>query len=168
MAQAAGITRPTLIYHFHSKEGLRDAVLQRVLQHWNQELPRMLAAAQKGPRLDALLSSLFAFFRSEPELARLLLREAMDRPEILKKQLREQLQPWTGLLSDAIRMGQQGGWLQAAVDPDAFVVLLVSSSIGMVALGEAASSLLPGEPGLDAQQAELARIARSSLLLESS
>jgi len=166
VAEAAGITRPTLIYHFHSKEGLRDAVLERVLQHWSEELPRMLAAARQGPRLDALLGALTGFFSTQPALARLVLREALDRPERLRERLRVHLQPWTGLLVDAIRMGQQGGWLKAVVDPESFVVLVVANTVGMVAVGEAASALVPGEPSLEAQEVELGRIARSALLGE--
>jgi hypothetical protein len=89
-----------------------------------------------------------------------------SRPERLKERLRVHLQPWTGLLVDAIRMGQQGGWLKAGVDPESFVVLVVANTVGMVAVGEAASALVPGEPTLAAQEVELGRIARSALLGE--
>lgn len=167
VADAAGVTKPTLVYHFHSKEGLRDAVLTGVLDHWQAEVPRLLAAAtatRKGPRLDALLDALFTFFRAEPALARLILREMLDRPDEMGARLRRQLQPWTALLAEALRMGQAGGTLRADADPEAFVVLVISAAIGVVAIGDHAGALVSPEPTVDAQSRELTRIARTALL----
>ncbi|MDP2305708.1 MAG: helix-turn-helix domain-containing protein [Pseudomonadota bacterium] len=165
VAEAAGVTKPTLVYHFGSKEGLRDAVLTGVLDHWQAELPRLLAAATKsGPRIDALLAALFAFFRSEPALARLVLREMLDRPDDMGARLRRQLQPWTALLAEAVRLGQGGGLLRAEADPEAFVVLVISAAIGVVAIGDHAGALVSPEPSVDAQVGELVRIARTALL----
>lgn len=163
IAAAAGITRPTLVYHFTSKEGLRDAVLGRIFAHWTAELPRLLAAKGKGPRVDALLANLVGFFRAEPALARLVLREALDRPDALRALLREHLHPWTGLLAEAVRVGQAGGWLSAEVHPEAFVALLVASAIGVVAVGESSAALLPDPPDGAALERELTRVARRAL-----
>lgn len=165
VAAAAGVTRPTLVYHFGSKDGLRDAVLTDVLGHWQAEVPRLMAAATKGgPRLEALLDALFAFFREEPALARLVLREMLDRPEDMSARLRTQLQPWTALLASALRMGQSTGFLRADADPEAYVVLVITSAIGIVAVGSHAAALTQPEPTVDAQVAELVRIARAALL----
>lgn len=165
VAAAAGVTKPTLVYHFTSKEGLRDAVLTGVLAHWQAELPRLLAAATgKGPRLDALLDALFGFFRAEPALARLVLREMLDRPDDMGGRLRRELQPWTMLLAQAVRMGQGGGLLRADADPEAFLVLVISAAIGVVAIGDHAGALVSPEPTVGAQTRELTRIARTALL----
>lgn len=165
IAERAGVTRPTLVYHFGSKEGLRDAVLTEVLAHWQAELPRLMAAATKGgPRLDALLGALFAFFREEPSLARLVLREMLDRPEEMGERLRTQLQPWTALLLEAMRMGRAAGLLRADADPEAYVVLVIATAIGVVAIGQHAGALVSPEPSVDAQARELVRIARTALL----
>jgi AcrR family transcriptional regulator len=165
IAEGAGVTRPTLVYHFGSKEGLRDAVLTEVLAHWQAELPRLMAAATKGgPRLDALLDALFAFFREEPSLARLVLREMLDRPEEMGERLRTQLQPWTALLLEAMRMGRAAGLLRADADPEAYVVLVIATAIGVVAIGQHAGALVSPEPSVDAQARELVRIARTALL----
>lgn len=165
IAQAAGITRPTLVYHFGSKDGLRVAVLESMVQHWRVELPRlMVAATSGGPRLDALLAALFEFFRSDPNLARLLIREMLDRPAEMGALLREHLQPWTRLLTEAIRAGQGSGALQPELDPESFTVLIISSAMAVVAVGEHAGALIAPEPSVDAQQAELLRVAKASLL----
>lgn len=165
VAAAAGVTRPTLVYHFGSKDGLRDAVLTSVIAHWQGELPRLMAAAARGgPRLDALLDALFAFFREEPALARLVLREMLDRPEEMKTRLRAGLQPWTGLLVQALRLGQSSQLLRADADPEAYVVLIITAAIGVVAIGEHVGALVSPEPDADAQARELVRIARTALL----
>lgn len=165
IADGVGISKPTLVYHYGSKERLYDAVLDALLDHWRDELPRLMTAASSGgPRLDALLSAFFDFFRRDPNRARLLLREALDRPDALRLRLREHLQPWTGLLTQALRVGQAQGVLREQADPEAFTVLVISAALGVVALGDHTAALVSPEPGLDAQQAELVRIARTALL----
>lgn len=165
VAKAAGITKPTLLYHFGSKEGLRTAVLDRLMAHWRDELPRLMLAAQgQGPRLDALLGVFFAFFGSRPELARLVVRESLDRPEALQELLREQMQPWTGLLTQAVRIGQERGTIRARVDAEAFTVLVISTALGVLSVAPAAAALVSPEPDQARLTAELLRITRVSLL----
>ncbi|RME21659.1 MAG: TetR/AcrR family transcriptional regulator [Deltaproteobacteria bacterium] len=165
IADAAGITKPTLVYHFGSKDRLRDAVIDALLDHWREELPQLMRAAQAGgTRLDALMAAFFAFFRRDPRRPRLLLRAALDRPDALRDRLRQHLQPWTGLLTQAIRAGQAQGLLRPATDPEAFTVLVISAALGVVALGEHTAALVSPEPSTQAQQDELIRVARSALI----
>ena len=94
IAQAAGITKPTLVYHFRSKDGLRREVVASLLGHWRDEVPRLMAAAASGgPRLASLLEALFAFFRDDPRRAKLLLREMLDDPDEMASLLAKHLQP---------------------------------------------------------------------------
>ena len=166
VADAVGVSKPTLCYHFGTKEGLRSAVLDQLLGRWQGELPRMMAAATRGgPRLDALLHALFSFFLEDPARAVLLLREALDRPADLRDRLHHQLQPWTRLLTEAVRSGQAQGAVRAEVDPEAFVQIVITSGIGALALGDRTNALLSPEPSLHAQLAELVRVARTALLV---
>jgi len=165
IADAVGITKPTLVYHFGSKDGLREAVLDAVMGHWRNEVPRLMAAAAAGgPRLDALLTAFFDFFRRDPGRSRLLLREILDRPQELALRLRRDLQPYTGLLTHAIEVGQGQGLLRSDVDPAAYTVLVISSALGVVAVGEHTAALVAPEPDVDALQHELLRVARTALL----
>ena len=166
IADGVGISKPTLVYHYGSKERLYDAVLDALLDHWRDELPRLMTAASSGgPRLDALLLAFFDFFRRDPDRARLLLREALDRPVELAARLRRDLQPYTGLLTQAITVGQAQGLLRPDVDPQAFTVLVISAALGVVATGTDTAALVSPEPPVDALQHELIRVARTSLLL---
>ncbi len=165
IAEAAGITRPTLVYHFGSKDGLRLSVLDAVMAHWRDELPRIMAAASgDGPTVDSLLGALFDFFRADPARARLLLREMLDRPEQMSELLREMVQPWTAMITQAVRMAQGTGVVRQALDPEAFVALVISSAVGVVAIGDHSAALMNPEPDADQLQHELIRMARTALL----
>jgi TetR/AcrR family transcriptional regulator len=164
VADAAGVTKPTLVYHFGSKDGLRDEVITLLLAHWRDELPRLMAAATSGgPRLDALLGALFQFFLDDRRRAMLLVREMLDHPESMRQLLRQHLQPWTRLLTEAIRLGQTHGQIRDEVDPEAYTQLFTTAAIGVLAIGDRSSALVTPEPSIDAQLHELVRIARSSL-----
>jgi TetR/AcrR family transcriptional regulator len=165
VAQAAGISKPTLVYHFGSKEGLRSAVLTELMEHWQAEVPRlMVAAASGGPRLDSLLNAFFEYFQSDRNRARVLVREMLDRPVEMRRLLALHLQPWTRLMTEAIRLGQGSGLLRPQADPESYTVLIICSALSLVAVGPDASALISPEPSLAAQRVELVRIARTALL----
>ncbi|MEQ1568710.1 MAG: helix-turn-helix domain-containing protein [Myxococcota bacterium] len=167
IAQAAGIKRPTLVYHFGSKPQLRDAVLGALMTHWRDELPRLLAAATTGSdRLRSGFMALVSFFRDDRHRARLLIREMLDRPEEMTALFKIHLHPLTALVTDYIRQGQAEGRIRAAVDPEAFVVHLVNAVISTTALTELPHLVAPA-PDEERELAELFRIVRTSLFNES-
>ena len=166
VADAVGVAKPTIVYHFGTKEGLVAAVLDTLVGHWRSELPRQLAAAATGgPRLDRLLRALFGFFLEDRNRARLALRAMIDAPAEMRALLSEALRPWTRLLGEAIRSGQAAGTVRGDVDPEAYALLVTTSAIGVIAAGELTSAMFDPEPSLDAQLAELVRVARVGLLL---
>ena len=166
IADAVGVTKPTVVYHFGTKDELRTAVFETLLAHWRDELPRlMMAAAAGGPRLDALLHALFRFFLDDRDRARLILREMIDAPDAMRSLLRQQLQPLMRLVSEAIRAGQQNGTLRREVDPEAWTLVTVTAAIGVLAAGDLTNAIVAPEPDLDAQLHELVRVARTSLLV---
>lgn len=167
VARAAGVTRPTLVYHFGSKALLRDDVLARMLSHWRDELPRLLAAATSGSdRFRAAFDALTWFFRSDPARAKLLIREMLDRPTEMAALFEAHLQPWTSLITDYIRRGQEEGRIRPSVDPEAFVLQLLNAVIATTAAGDGTRHVLAAPPDDDRQLAELFRMARTSLFNE--
>src|SRR5579884_299295 len=89
IADAVGVTKPAVLHHFPSKEHVRQAVLDGILAHWNDTLPRLLfAAAATDDRFDAVFDELHRFFAADPDRARLILREAFDRPAEQRKLLK--------------------------------------------------------------------------------
>ena len=110
IAGAVGITKPSLLYHFPTKAALRQAVLDRLLARWGEVLPNLLQAATTGGRrFRALIDEIVAFFVEDPDRARLLLREMLDRPDHMHAMLREHVAPWVTILADLHPHGPAGG-----------------------------------------------------------
>lgn len=172
VAQAVGIRKPSLLYHFPSKDDLRRAVLENLLAHWNEVLPRLLMAATSGPQqFDAIFHETIAFFSEDRDRARLLLREVLDRPEEMRKLIEDHVQPWATVICDYIRKGQAQGRVRLDVDPEAYLVHAINLVISSIATWDCIASLNPqaSEVGVDDEAAfarhrrELFRVAKSSL-----
>ncbi|MFO7562197.1 MAG: helix-turn-helix domain-containing protein [Enhygromyxa sp.] len=82
IAERAGIRRPSLLYHFESKELLYQAVVGRVFDLLGAELLRSIAlAGEFEARLDALVGAFASFLDARPTLAPIIVRELIDDPE---------------------------------------------------------------------------------------
>jgi AcrR family transcriptional regulator len=166
VADAVGIRKPSLLYHFRSKDILRRAVLDDVLAHWKSELPHLLAESRSGKdRFAGAVGALVTFFETDPTRARLIVREMLDQPELVEHLLREHVRPWTGLVVDYIRMGQSAGQVRPDVDAESYVVQIATMVIGTVATGNVARAMIPGErtDAFADQITELVRLARAGL-----
>ncbi len=173
IAEAVGIRKASLLYHFASKDQLRLAVLDHLLEQWNQGLPRLLvAAARTGtPRFSSVIRELIAFFATNADRARLLLRESLDRPEDMRRRLETYVAPWVGVVADYIREGQKSGDIYPEVDPEAYVIQVVHMVVsGMATAASLDHALLParhkGKSPDERHERELIRIARASLFRE--
>ena len=159
IADAVGIRKPSLLYHFPSKDDLRQRVLETVLAHWNEVMPQLLLAATSSHgQFDGVLGEMVAFFSADPDRARLLLREILDRPRETRVLMRKSVRPWVAATCDYIRKGQDRGRLWAEVDPEAYVAQVISLLIASIATFEAL-----GTTDRERNLQELARIAKSSL-----
>lgn len=166
IAERVGITKPSLLYHFPSKDQLREEVLGDVFEHWTTRLPNLLRAVTSGTgQFEALMDELVAFFREDTDRAHLLLREFMDRPEEMRKRVGASLRPLVVLVADTMRRGQAAGTLLGDVDPEAFVLHMIGSTIALVVAVPVIEVILAteGTTALDRQERELRRIAYTSL-----
>ncbi len=170
IAQAVGIRKPSLLYHFHSKDMLRRAVLETLLARWNDVLPKLLMAATSGSeQFDAVISKTLAFFIEDRDRARLILRELLDRPTELQPMIETHVRPWATLVSDYIRRGQDQGRLWIDVDPEVYVAHVTLLVLSSIATFEVIAALAPKSPAnsprvlLERHTHELLRIARTSL-----
>lgn len=170
VADAVGIRKPSLLYHVSSKDALRLKVLEGVLAHWNDVLPELLKAAATGSdQFDAVVTETVRFFAADPDRARLLVREALDRPEEMVGLIHSHVAPWVAVVCDYIRKGQEHGRIYPDVDPEAYVAQVINlvisgvatfHCIGVVAPASAADGRMP-ERHID----ELVRVAKTSLFL---
>lgn len=165
IADAVGVSKPAVLHHFPSKEDLRRAVLDAIVEHWQAVLPRLLLAASAShDRFDAVFGELHRFFASDPNRARLVARELFDRPGEVKKMLRGAVRPWLAAIAAYIKEGQAHGRHWEDVDPEAYVVHIMQ----LVVCASASASVCrvavdPDGDARDRYDRELARIARASL-----
>ena len=168
IAERVGVTKQTLLYHYPSKEALRRAVLDHVFAHFRERLPQMLQAVTSGHgRFEALTRELVHFFEADPDRARLLLRELLDKPDDMRRLLAENLRPWILLIAQYVRQGQDTALIHADVDPEAYVLQVIILVLANVAtrpvmhgvLGEGAGQ----QEAYDRQMRELFRLSRTAL-----
>lgn len=115
IAERAGIRRPSLLYHFPSKELLYRAVVQRVFDSLGAALLGSLARGETlEDRIDAVVQTFVEFLDRRPSLAPIIVREIItqpdpDRPEGAHGRtiLLEQVVPLLGMIEEVLR--REGG-----------------------------------------------------------
>ena len=134
IADQVGVAKQTLLYHYPSKDSLRQKVIASLLEHWRKRLPQMLQAVTSGHRrFDALTEELVRFFRDDPDRARLLVREMLDNPTGMAHLLTDSLRPWLLLVAQYIREGQESGMIYEDIDPEAYVMNTIVAVVAAVA-----------------------------------
>jgi AcrR family transcriptional regulator len=169
IATAVGVTKPAVLHHFPSKEHVRGAVLDAILAHWQEAIPRLLEAATAGGgRFDAVIGELMRFFAADPDRARVVLRETLDRPEAARALVAGPVRPWLHAVAGYIRAGQEAGLHPPDLDPEAYVVHVLALVIVATANAGVNTAALTADPGRERARydGELVRIARASLFTQ--
>jgi TetR/AcrR family transcriptional regulator len=172
IADAVGVAKPSLLYHFPSKEALHKSVLEHLLSRWNEIVPRLLRAVAREDRFDAILDATIEFFAADPDRARLLLRETLDRPVEMRGLLTTHVSPWLGVIAESINKAQADGSMRAGVDAAAYVLQTIHLVVGTFTTGITLQALLgnghkkrAGASFVDPRLLrELKRMARISLI----
>jgi TetR/AcrR family transcriptional regulator len=167
IADEVGVKKPSLLHHFPSKNELLRAVLDQLFEHWTVVLPRLLEAVTSGRArfFDAIIEELIGFFSDDPDRARLVVRELLDRPQHMQARMTQTLTPWVTLIADYIRRSQHAGHAAHGVDPEPYILHVVTLTVSAIAALPVVGQALDGtrEDIAKRQIRELARIARTSL-----
>jgi len=169
VADAVGVKKQSLLYHYAGKDALHRAVLEALLSRWNETLPLLLRAAAREDRFDAILDETIGFFVEDPSRARLLLREALDRPDTMRALVAEFVSPWLAVLSDSIKKAQGLGTIRPDVDPESYIVMVIHLVLGNVATAGTVSSIAEKTRGSrvpDRIVREIKRMARTALMAD--
>jgi AcrR family transcriptional regulator len=164
IADKVGVAKQTLLYHYPSKDVLKRAVIDNLFEHWRDRLPQILEAVTSGHgRFSALTDELLAFFESDPDRARLVMRELLDNPEGMEREFAEKLRPWVLLVAQYIREGQRLGMIYEDVDPEAYVLEVVLTVVATVATQHLTKGTLDVAAGESRTLKELKRLTRAGL-----
>jgi AcrR family transcriptional regulator len=120
VAGAVGVSRQSLLYYFDTKEALKLAVIDHVMESANKSLNALLAAlpGQGSSRIGAILRHVNRFLEEEPHAAAVYLRFLLDQDRTAIARIRAGARPWFGFLEDALRVAQHGGGVRKDLDPE--------------------------------------------------
>ncbi len=170
VADAVGISKQLLLYHYPSKEALRQSVVDVVTSAWTELLPRLLdAISTSRERTDLASDELYAFLEEHADIARVVMLELVGDTGPLGARIAGDVRPWMQVAADFIRMRQREGAFDAEVDPEAFVVGIGTLLLGSIALLHVSSADWPAGAPTDEWRRrrlrEAVRMLKSSLLV---
>lgn len=168
LAERVGLRKASLFHHFASKEELRVAVLNRLVQEVGGAIA--LAAVTEGSfeeRLDNLSNAITKVLGEQPFAARLLVREAMEWGPDTTSETAETI---AGVLDGAkqfVRAGQEAGVFKQVDAPQVIISILSLHFMPFVIAGivERFTELRPFEPECVAVRGAAVRLHVRSLLL---
>jgi AcrR family transcriptional regulator len=141
IAAAAGIRRPSLLYHFSSKEGLYSAVVERGFDALGHSLGEAMdTEGEFEERLKRVLSCFVEFLDRRPHLARIVCRQIVDGSGPGKEILLNRVAP---LLDRVVRWVEREGSerLRPEVSVRAATMQVCSSVLLRSASGELRTAL---------------------------
>src|SRR3954462_14859342 len=95
IAERAGLTHPTLIYHFGSKERLYAAVIEDAMHDWAAMTDSLVAVAPVGfERVAALVRAGMEFFATHLDFVVIWRREAIEGGGRLEAAMAEHMRPF--------------------------------------------------------------------------
>jgi len=79
IARQAGLSHPTLLYHFDSKANLYRAVIQSMVSDWAEETEAAVSTVLRGfDQVASIVDVGFRFFESHGDFVRIVRREAIE------------------------------------------------------------------------------------------
>ncbi len=95
IAERAGLTHPTLLYHFKSKELLYAAVIEDAMHDWADMTSLAVSAAPGGfDRVAALVDAGLEFFATHHDFVVIWRREAIEGGGRLESAIAEHMRPF--------------------------------------------------------------------------
>ncbi len=157
IAEAAGIRRSSLLYHFRSKDELYAAVIEDAFRRLSTSLHTVfLTTGEFEERLDALVQSLVGFEAEHHALLAVVTRSLLDQDGFGHAVLERSFLPLVDQLEAFVRKGA-GARLSRGFPVRAAILQLMVAHLVRSAMGEAGARLWKGE-------AHSAALARAVLL----
>ncbi|MBD1372031.1 TetR/AcrR family transcriptional regulator [Hazenella sp. IB182357] len=129
IAQAAGVAKGTIYYHFDSKEDLFVGLMNEGLSQLTQYVERNLEGAfTASDQLYAIIEAHVQFFVENGKLAKLLLNEAFDTQE-RQLQFRAKVRNYISVIDQVIQTGVRNGEFEVKHSQELAVALFGAASV---------------------------------------
>ena len=113
IAERAGLTHPTLLYHFGSKEKLYAAVIEQAMLDWAAVTSRAVSAAPVGfDRVEALIAAAMEFFGTHHDFVVIWRREAIEGGGRLEQAMADHMRPFFSQAVEFLRQEIAAGRLR--------------------------------------------------------
>jgi AcrR family transcriptional regulator len=113
IAREAGLSHPTLLYHYNSKADLYRAVIESAVLDWAAETEAAVSGALEGfDQVVSIIDAGFAFFATHGDFARILRREALEGGERLDAAITDWLRPFLHRAVDFLEREMEAGRLR--------------------------------------------------------
>jgi TetR/AcrR family transcriptional regulator len=123
IAEAAGMSKPNLLYYFRSKEDLYIAVLERTLESWLDPLAGIDPNADPRAALTDYITRKLQSARAQPEASRLFATEIIQGAPMLRAALSRDLAPLVEATVATLARWIEEGKL-AAIDPITLIFMI--------------------------------------------
>ena len=123
IASRAGLSHPTLLYHFNSKEDLYAAVIAAAVADWARDTEDAASAGLSGfAQVEAILDAGFGFLATHRDFVRIVRREALDGQNHLGIDIGAALRPIFLRAVDYFERGMDAGMFRRQ-DPELLIVM---------------------------------------------
>lgn len=156
IADAAGVRRPSLLYHFASKEALYAETVHRVFAGLRDALVEAMSGTGSfEERLDRTVDGYVGFLLAHPDLARIFLREVLHGRGPGRALVEQEVAPLFDLVERFLRGA--GPARRERLDARAAILLVVGGAVLYAVAGNLRGALYP-------KQSDSAFIAASESL----
>jgi TetR/AcrR family acrAB operon transcriptional repressor len=135
IAEASGISRGSIAWHFGSKEGLLFAVVDASFAEWESEVLVRLLGEGRGPAsLRDVVEAHLEFVRTNPEIVRLffvLLTGALGPHAQLRARYVAIYERFRGHGREWLRAARDSGAIAADVDPESAATAIIGALAGV-------------------------------------
>jgi AcrR family transcriptional regulator len=145
IAAEAGANKAMLYYYFGDKEGLYNAVLERVFAQVSAVVAEVEASGAQGAeaQLRRFFEGYAAILAEHPHLVRLMVRSLLDDAPAQTARLGPRMREVVPRVAAAVAAGQARGELRAAVNP----ALVAPTIVGPLVFFELARPLVEASLG---------------------
>ena len=116
IADAAGMSKPNLLYYFRRKQDMYEALIGRLLDTWLEPLREMREDGDPLPELRSYIRRKLEMSRDYPRESRLFANEILQGAPRIRRLLESELKPLVDEKAEVIRRWMRAGKLNAA-DP---------------------------------------------------